>query len=409
MESPVALDHSTLTRALYSYDASLYRVTPQAVAFPRSADDLAALVDRARTEGIPLTMRGAGTSCAGNAVGPGIVVDAGRHLRRILAIDPGDRTATVEPGVVQAQLQRAVRRNGLRIGPDPSTSNRCTIGGMIGNNACGPRALGYGRTADNLVGLDVVTGTGERLSLDSRTDLRAHPSPVLRALHALVLANLGVLRTEFGRFSRQVSGYSLEHLLPEHGFNVPAFLAGSEGTLAVVTSATLRLATDPAHTRLVALGYPSMADAADAVPTLLAHRPTALEGLDRRIIDAAGRRGATPPPLPRGEGWIFAELAGQDATDVAERGRALVADSGALQGWLVEDAAAAAALWRIRADGAGFAETALDRPAYPGWEDAAVPAAELGSYLRGFDALLAEHGLNALPYGHFGEGCVHAR
>jgi len=407
---PGDLDDSTLTRALYSYDASLYRVTPRAVAFPADVEELLGLVEFARAEGLPLTMRGAGTSCAGNAVGPGLVVDTARHLRRITALDPDARTATVEPGVVQAQLQREARPHGLRLGPDPSTHNRCTIGGMIGNNACGPRALGYGRTADNVIALDVVTGTGERLRLDSREDLTGSDSPVLRGLHDLVMANLGVIRTQFGRFTRQVSGYSLEHLLPERGFNVPAFLAGTEGTLAVVTAATLRLVRDPATTLLVALGYPSMAEAADAVPALLGHRPTALEGLDHRIVDAAGRRpGTVPPPLPRGQGWIFAEVAGEDAEEVASRADALLASAGALQGWVVTDAAAAAALWRIRADGAGFAETSLDRPAYPGWEDAAVPPEQLGAYLRGFDALLASHGLHAVPYGHFGEGCVHAR
>ncbi|MEA4945009.1 MAG: FAD-binding oxidoreductase, partial [Propionicimonas sp.] len=281
------LDESRLTRALFSYDASLYRVVPQAVAQPRSVEELADLVDHARDRGIPVTIRGAGTSCAGNAVGPGIVLDTSRHLNAIAGIDPDARTARVEPGIVQTQLQRTAAPYGLRFGPDPSTSNRCTIGGMIGNNACGPRALGYGRTADNLVALDVITGSGEQLRLDTRTDLRKSHSPTLRRLHDLVMANLGVIRTEFGRFARQVSGYSLEHLLPEHGFDVTAFLAGSEGTLAVVAGAEVRLVEAPAHTVVVALGYPSMAEAADAVPGVLKHRLVALEGLDARIVDVA--------------------------------------------------------------------------------------------------------------------------
>ena len=411
MASGPRLDTTALTRALYSYDASLYRVTPRAVAHPATAAELAGLVDLARERGLPLTMRGAGTSCAGNAVGPGLVVDTARRLRRVSTIDPDAATATVEPGVVLAALQQHARPHGLRFGPDPSTHSRCTIGGMIGNNACGPRALGYGRTADNLVALDVVTGTGERLTLDSRTDLRASDSPTLRRLHSLVMANLGVIRTEFGRFSRQVSGYSLEHLLPERGFDVTSFLAGTEGTLAVVTGAVVRLVRDPAHTRLVALGYPSMAEAADAVVGLLAHRPVALEGLDRRIVDAAARRPGTgaPPPLPAGDGWVLAELAGEDAAEVADRAAALLAAAGALDGRVVTDPDEVAALWRIRADGAGLAETSLPRPAYPGWEDAAVPPARLGAYLRAFDDLLTDHGLHAVPYGHFGEGCVHAR
>ncbi len=411
MGSGPRLDDTTLTRALYSYDASLYRVTPQAVARPRDAAELAAVVDLARERRMPLTMRGAGTSCAGNAVGPGIVVDTARHLTAVTAIDPDRATARVEPGVVLARLQQVARPHGLRFGPDPSTHNRCTMGGMIGNNACGPRALGYGRTADNLVSLDVITGTGERLTLDTGTDLRAGGSPTLQRLHALVMDNLGVIRTEFGRFSRQVSGYSLEHLLPEQGFDVTSFLAGTEGTLAVVTGAVLRLVRDPAHTRLVVLGYASMADAADAVPALLAHRPVALEGLDRRIVDAAARRpgAGEPPALPAGDGWVFAELAGEDAAEVDARAAGLLASAGALGGRVVTAPAEVAALWRIRSDGAGLAETSLPRPAYPGWEDAAVPPHRLGAYLREFDALLVAHGLHAAPYGHFGEGCVHAR
>ena len=157
------LDTSTLARALYSTDASLYRVVPQAVARPRTVDELGGVLEAARAVGMPVTTRGAGTSCAGNAVGPGLIVDTARHLNRIVSIDPDAQTATVEPGVVQSLLTAAGPSHGLRFGPDPSTHTRCTIGGMIGNNACGPRALGYGRSADNVVALDVITGTGEQL------------------------------------------------------------------------------------------------------------------------------------------------------------------------------------------------------------------------------------------------------
>ncbi len=257
----VRLDTSTLARALYTSDASLQRVPPAAVARPATTAELVAVVDEARASGRPVTARGAGTSIAGNAIGPGVVIDC-RSLNRILDLDPDGRTARVEPGVVAADLTRAASAHGLRFGPDPATVDRCTIGGMIGNNACGARALGYGRTADNLVGLDLVTGTGERLGVGPGT--RPDDSPTLRSLHDLVLANLGVIRTEFGRFSRQVSGYSLEHLLPEHGFDVARFLAGSEGTLSVVTGATVRLVEAPVHSALVVLGFADMATAADA-------------------------------------------------------------------------------------------------------------------------------------------------
>jgi FAD/FMN-containing dehydrogenase/Fe-S oxidoreductase len=292
---------------------------------------------------------------------------------------------------------------GLRFGPDPSTHTRCTVGGMIGNNACGSRALGYGRTSDNVVALDVVTGAGERL----RT---GEPGGTAAAgLAAVVDAHLATVRTELGRFGRQVSGYSLEHLLPENGRRLERFLVGSEGTLAVVLGATVRLVPDPPVRALAVLGYPSMFEAADAVPGLLHHPLVACEGLDSRIVDVVRARRGAVPEMPRGAGWLFAEVAGADEAEVVAAARAVIADAGALDSRVVVDPAQAAALWRIREDGAGLAAVSLDRPAHAGWEDAAVPPDRLGGYLRDFDALLRDFGYDGVPYGHFGDGCVHVR
>ncbi|HEY4627524.1 MAG TPA: FAD-binding and (Fe-S)-binding domain-containing protein [Blastococcus sp.] len=402
------VDDSGLARALYSSDASLYRVLPRAVVRPRHVDEIVATLEVCRALGVPLTARGAGTSIAGNAVGAGVVLDTSRHLSRVITVDPGTRTAVVEPGVVQAVLQAAARPHGLRFGPDPSTHNRCTVGGMIGNNACGSRALGYGRTSDNVVGLDVVTGAGTRLSL---TPGSTGDTGVLAELHRLVEAELATVRTELGRFGRQVSGYSLEHLLPERGFDVARALVGSEGTLALVLGAAVRLVPEPAHRGLVVLGYPSMAEAADPTPGLLPHEPTAVEGLDARIVQRLRDvPAAVVPDLPRGEGWLIVELTGESVAEIEAKARGVVADAGALDTLVVTDPAEAAALWRIREDGAGLAaRTADGQPAHAGWEDAAVPPEQLGSYLRGFEALLDEHGLSGVPYGHFGDGCVHVR
>lgn len=401
------LDDSALTRAVYSSDASVYRIVPRVVAKPRSTDELEQVVTAAIGAGIPITGRGAGTSCAGNAVGPGLVIDMNRHLRRIIDIDPQERTATVEPGVVQSALQAAAKPFGLRFGPDPSTSNRCTIGGMIGNNACGPRALGYGRSADNTLGLDVITGAGEhvRLGPDDAS------SGVSRALAALVDDNLAPIRTECGRFTREVSGYSLEHLLPENGRNTARFFSGTEGTLGIITRATVRLVADAPCTTMVALGYPTMPMAGAATTTILEYGPTAIEGLDARLVQlVADRLGPSAvPPLPRGEGWALVELVGDDPREVADRARRLAAGCGALEGWVVDDPAQADRLWGIRSDAAGLAGVALENPAYAGWEDSAVPPEHLGEYLTALNGLLAEHGLHGLPYGHFGDGCVHCR
>jgi len=396
------IDTSTLTRALYSSDASLYRVAPQAVARPRTTDELIAVVRAALEIGMPITARGAGTSCAGNAVGPGLVIDVARHLTKIHSIDETSRTAVIDPGVVQEQLQVAARSFGLRLGPDPSTSTRCTVGGMIGNNACGPRALGYGRMADNVVSLDIITGTGELVTLGTDD---------LPELRNLVASNLGIIRTEFGTFSRQVSGYSLEHLLPENRFDTPRFFAGTEGTLGVIVRATVQLVADAPERLMVALGYPTMPDAGDDISRLLQFSPTACEGLDRRIVDVVITKNGPDSVgvLPAGDGWMFLELVGEDATEVRGRAERLLEHAHATEGWIVDDPARAAELWKIRADGAGLAGVSLERPAYGGWEDAAVPPQHLGTYLREFDALLARHGLQGLPYGHFGDGCVHCR
>ncbi|WP_246292925.1 FAD-binding and (Fe-S)-binding domain-containing protein [Naumannella cuiyingiana] len=407
------VDTTDLARALYSSDASLYRVTPGAVARPREREQLRALLGAAREHGVPVTSRGAGTSCAGNAVGPGLVIDFRAGLNRILALDPQARTATVEPGVVQAELQAAARPYGLRFGPDPSTHTRCTIGGMIGNNACGPRALGYGKTASNVLGLELITGTGETLRVGhpGTADSGTPDATALTRLGELTRAGLATIRTNFGQFDRQVSGYSLEHLLPENGFAVERFLAGTEGTLGVWTEATVNLVADAPYSIMVALGYPSMPQAADDIPAILAHRPTAAEGLDRRIVDVVRRHlgDAAVPPLPDGDGWLFVELVDDDADRLRERAGALFEAADAVDGRIVTDAAQARALWKIREDGAGLAQVSLGAPAYPGWEDAAVRPEHLGAYLRDFDALLTEHELQGLPYGHFGDGCVHCR
>ena len=369
------------------------------------------MLDAARAVGMPVTTRGAGTSCAGNAVGPGLVMDTARHLNTIRHVDPEARTAQVEPGVMQSSLQAAAAPYGLRFGPDPSTHNRCTIGGMIGNNACGPRALGYGKTADNVVALDVVTGSGERILLDGTTNLDHFAS--LTALQKIVQANLGTIRTEFGTFGRQVSGYSLQHLLPENRFDVARFLAGTEGTLAMIVGATVRLVADPPHKIMVALGYPSMAEAADAAPVIVQPLPHGGRGSgppDRRRRPPNPRRRRGARRCPRGDGWMFVELVGDDAGRAADAGRprCWLTPEPSTAGWSTTRPQALA-LWKIREDGAGLAGVSLAQPAYAGWEDAAVPPAHLGAYLRDFDALLTEHGLDGLPYGHFGDGCVHVR
>ncbi|MGD0607592.1 MAG: FAD-linked oxidase C-terminal domain-containing protein [Streptosporangiaceae bacterium] len=406
------VDDTVRRRAEYSSDASNYRVVPAVVAFPAHVDEAAAALGVARQLGVPVTSRGGGTSIAGNAIGAGLVLDFSRYLNRVLAVDPQARTAVAEPGATLDDITAAAAAFGLRFGPDPSTHARASIGGSIGNNACGARALRYGRTADNVVCLDLLTAAGEPLAARRfGRDGLAAAGPLGAALHALIASRLDLIRTEFGRFTRQVSGYSLEHLLPENGADLAKFLAGTEGTLGMITGATVALVPSPKAVALAVLGYPGMPEAADAVPGLLPHQPVALEGMDARMVQVfRARRGAAAVPgLPRGEAWLFAELAGEDEAAARAGAQRLIADAGALDA-LVVTGAPAQALWRIREDGAGLSgRTPAGAPAWPGWEDAAVPPQHLGAYLRDFGKLMAAHDLDGLTYGHFGDGCVHVR
>ena len=413
----IDVDASSGTRARYSSDAGLTRIPPLAVAFPRTPEQAIAAFDLARAHGVPLTARGGGTSCASNAIGPGLVLDFSRHMNRVVSVDPEARTATVEPGCVGSTLQAAAAKHGLRFGPDPSSQNRATIAGMVANNACGPHATAWGRTSDNIVSLDCVDGQGRRFTATTSHDSALRDVP---GLASIIDSNLAPIRTQLGRFKRQVSGYSLEHLTPEGGRNLAAMLAGTEGTLVLILSITVRLVPLPDAPVLAALGYRSMIEAADDVPSLLTHSPLAVEGMDRRLVDVvrAHKGPGAVPALPEGEGWLLVEVGapGEDVTASLERARALCADSAAIDTVVYPPGAQASALWRIRADGAGLGGRTPpdgagggDQQAWPGFEDAAVPPENLGAYLRDFTALMEEFDIDGLLYGHFGDGCVHVR
>ncbi|GAD83090.1 FAD-binding oxidoreductase [Nocardia asteroides NBRC 15531] len=396
------VDASVRRRAEYASDASNYRVRPTLVVFPRRDDDVIATVLFAREHGLAVTARGAGTSVAGNAVGPGIVVDFSRHLRGV-QVDPVARTARVRPGVVLSELQRRLRPDGLRFGPDPSTQDRCTLGGMIGNNACGPHALAWGRTSDTVRELRVVDGTG------TLRVLGADPAAV-PGLAAFTTANLAVLRTELGRFERQASGYGLEHLLPERGSSIAKAFVGTEGTCGLLLEAEVDLTPLPGATVLTVLGYRDIATAADDVAAVTSCAPIAVEGIDAGLVDRVRAHRGTVPELPRGRGWLFVETAGATPAEALAAAERLCREAHADDHRIVTDPGATAALWRIRADGAGLAgRTPEGAPAWPGWEDAAVPPERLGAYLREFAQLTGRYEVDGLLYGHIGDGCIHVR
>lgn len=425
--------------AEYAYDASNYRVEPLAVLFPRSEEEVAAALAVCHRLRVPATARGGGTSMAGNAIGPGLVLDLSRHLHRVLAVDEDAATVTAEAGVVLTSLRAAVHDatgSRLTFAPDPSSQSRACVGGAIGNDACGNHSVRYGRTADHVVALRLVTADGLRLTAtrsgvgatdpdDAAASARAaHLTDELRALAA---DHLAAIRVELGRLPRQVSGYHLRHLLPEEGFDVARALVGSEGTCAVVTAATLTLVPRSETTGLIVVGYADVVDAARDVPAILRHRPTAVEGVDEVIVATMReRRGAdSVADLPEGRAWLFVELDEQagpgDAPGatleerVAALADELTSAGHAVDTLVVTDPVTRADLWRVREDGAGLSSRLTD-PAtgrtlesWPGWEDAAVPPERLADYLAEFRELLAAHGLTGVMYGHFGAGCMHIR
>ncbi len=404
------------TRALYSSDASNYRVLPIMVVSPGSADELAAVVGIAVEAGVPITMRGAGTSIAGNAIGSGVVVET-RRLARIIDIDPDAGTATVEPGVVLGALNATTLAQGLRVGPDPSTHSRCTIGGMVGNDACGSRPVRWGSTASNVLGLEVVTVAGERLRLASPPpgELGLPPGGLLgEPLRRFAAAHEALVRAAMPPWERRVSGYALDWLLPERGFDVCRALVGTEGTCAVVSRVTLRLWRPPAVRGLLVLGFADDIAAAAAVPALLTERPYTVESLTEELLTLVAAR-PSEEQLPPGSGaWLLIEVGGADPTEADDHARRIAATLGRAvtdpDARMLTDGRAQAALWRIREDAAGYAARLPDgSPAWPGFEDAAVPPARLAAYLGELRALLRDHDMQGITYGHFGEGCIHLR
>ncbi|MFF8290936.1 FAD-binding and (Fe-S)-binding domain-containing protein [Streptomyces sp. NPDC016309] len=395
------VDFGAAARALHTMDASNYRRVPVGVVAPRDAEDVAAALRVCREHGVPVVPRGAGTSIAGQATGTGVVLDFTRHMRDVVSVDPGRRTAVVQPGVVLDRLRDAAGAYGLTFGPDPSTHSRCTLGGMIGNNACGSHSVAWGTTADNVDRLTVMTYGGAELRLGRGG--QGAPDGLAR----LVGDHLAVLRTGFRPdLPRRISGYALDALLPERGTDLARAFCGSEGTLGVLTEATVRLVESPPARALAVLGYADESAAAEAAPGLLPYGPLTVEGMAEDLVRDPAARAA----LPRGGAWLFAETGGAAPGEARARAEALLRAAGALDGAVVTDPAARRALWRVREDAAGTAtRTAGGAEAWPGWEDCAVPPARLGAYLRDFRALLAEHGLRGTPYGHFGDGCVHVR
>jgi len=410
-------------RALYATDASNYRQVPIGVVAPRTAKDVETTVAIADEFNAPILMRGAGTSLAGQTCNVAIVLDVSRYLNRITELDPDARLARVEPGVVCDSLRNAAEEHGLTFGPDPSTHTHCTLGGMIGNNSCGAHSVMSGKTVDNIESLDVLTYDGLRLTVGptSEDELErivregGRRGEIYAALRNLRDRYADAIRNDFPQIRRRVSGYNLDALLPENGFNVAAALIGTEGTCAITLSAQTRLIPSPPHRTLVVLGYEDICEAGDRAPEVLATGPLALEGIDDQIVADMRKKGMglkALKGLPDGDGWLLAEYGGDSEEQAQEKARKAIEQIGehCVDSRLYTDPVEANLVWSVRKSGAAATNALPGEPeTYPGWEDAAVDPAQVGDYLRDYRKLLGQYGYRSSLYGHFGDGCIHGR
>jgi FAD/FMN-containing dehydrogenase/Fe-S oxidoreductase len=413
------------SRALYAVDGSNYRQTPIGVVIPRTIEDVIQTVALARKFGAPILARGGGTSLAGQSCNIAVIIDFSKYLNQILEFNAEEKYAWVQPGVVLDHLRKRANLHDLTFGPDPSTHEYCNLGGMIGNNSCGVHSMMAGRTVDNVIELDILTYDGVRMRVGPTSDAEFAQIVQQGGRRGEIYSRLRVLRDQYAELVRQrypkiprrVSGYSLDELLPENGFQVARSLVGSEGTTVIVLGAKVRLVDWPKQRSLVVLGYKDVYAAADAVPEICKSEPIGFEGMDDVLIENMKKKNLHPQSiklLPEGKGWLLCEFGGDTKEEANGKARALMvrlqSKPGAPNMKLFEDEKETLIVWKARESGLAATSLVPGEPEYwEGWEDAAVAPEKLGEYLRELRKLLSEHGYKCALYGHFGQACVHMR
>ncbi|MEP7024044.1 MAG: FAD-binding and (Fe-S)-binding domain-containing protein, partial [Actinomycetota bacterium] len=413
------------SRGAYATDASNFRQVPIGVVVPHSVEAAVETVAVCRQYGAPVLSRGGGTSLAGECCNAAVVIDWSKYCDRLLSVDAEARTCVIEPGIVLDELNRQLEPYGLEYGPEPATHYNCTLGGMIGNNSCGATAQRTGKVVDNIVRLEVLLYDGTRFWCGPTSDEEYarivaagdRRAEVYRQLRTLRDTYRGQIRTRYPDIPRRVSGYNLDSLLPERGFDVARALVGSESTLVTVLRAELTLVPVIARRSLVVLGYPSIDRAADAVPSINAHEPIALEGMDDELIGYERKKDMQPEALellPKGAGWLLVQFGGDTKDEADRQGHELIdaLKNGGHQPSVsfFDDPEREKELWLVRESGLGATAHVPGQPdTWPGWEDSAVGPDRLGDYLRDLRRLYDEFGYDASLYGHFGQGCVHTR
>jgi FAD/FMN-containing dehydrogenase/Fe-S oxidoreductase len=425
-------------RALYAVDGSNYRQTPIGVVIPRTIEDVIQTVALARKYGAPLLPRGAGTSLAGQSCNVAVIIDFSKYLNQIIELNPKEKYAWVQPGVVLDHLRKRAHKFDLTFGPDPSTHEYCNLGGMIGNNSCGVHSIMAGRTVDNVLELEILTYDGVRMKVGATSDaefaqiiaigdVRHGESDRQRSRRASIYTQLRRLRDHYAelirdrypKIPRRVSGYSLDELLPENGFHVARSLVGAEGTCVIVLAAKLRLVDWPKKRTTLVLGYPDVYAAADHVPEVCKSQPIGLEGMDHVLIENMKTKNLhleSIKLLPDGKGWLLCEFGGETKDEATAKAKSLMARISAgpnppgINMRLFEDEQETQMVWKARESGlAATSRVPGDAEFWEGWEDAAVPIEKLGEYLRELSRLRDRHGYRCALYGHFGDACVHMR
>lgn len=413
------------SRALYATDASNYRQIPIGVVLPHDSDDVIATVALARQFGAPILARGGGTSLAGQCCNVAVVLDMSKYMHRIVELDPQQKFARVEPGIILDDLRDAAERHNLTFGPDPATHTHCTIGGMIGNNSCGVHALMAGKTVDNIDELEILTYDGVRMRVGLTSDDEiariigegGRRGEIYAGLKRIRDTCSERIRARYPKIPRRVSGYNLDELLLENGFNVARALVGSECTCVVVLEAKCRLVYSPPIRSLVVLGYDDIYIGADHVPRVLEFKPIGLEGIDDKLVGDMRAKNMHPqalPLLPEGNGWLIVEFGGETREEADASARRMIEG---LEGEprlrsmaLYSEPKQQRLVWGIRESGLGATAYTPGKPrTWEGWEDAAVAPEKLGRYLRDLRKLLDKYGYVGDLYGHFGDGCVHTR
>jgi FAD/FMN-containing dehydrogenase/Fe-S oxidoreductase len=413
------------SRALYATDGSNYRQVPIGVVLPRDVEDVIAAVSLAREFGAPILCRGGGTSLAGQCCNLAVVIDMSKYMARILEIDPVRRLARVEPGVILDHLRSAAEKHHLTFGPDPATHDRCTLGGMIGNNSCGVHSVMAGKADDNIEALEILTYDGLRMKVGgtSTEELEkivrqgGRRGEIYGKLAALASTYGDQVRRGFPSIPRRVSGYNLNYLLPENGFHVARSLVGSEGTCATVLEATCELVYSPPARTLAVIAYPDIFTCGDHVPEIMSYSPIGLEGIDDLLVEFTRRKGINPEGLsllPEGKGWLLVEFGGTTQLEADDRARKMVDalnhSTNPPNVRLFTDKYQAKKVWEVRESSLGAISHVPGEPlTWEGWEDSAVPPDKLGAYLRDLRKLMDSYNYSAVLYGHFGHACIHSR